>query len=226
VVLVGGSHSLHWLPALRIIAEQENWQIISMTKSSCLFADPTDAAFWQTEELTEACAQRNVDVMAEIMALRPDFVFSLASRKVNYPGTTRLGERVPDAYVVVYRQLLDAGIGVIAIRDTPWLAQDVPACVYSFFTEDPNDCGQPRDTVLDDAAFAAEVGRLPEGVAVVDMSDAVCDAVYCDVVRDGRLMYWDDHHLTASYVRTLAPTLAARMNTSIRVAQVQRPHGS
>ncbi len=42
VVLVGGSHSAHWLLALQKIAKQRDWRIISMTKSRCLFANYSD----------------------------------------------------------------------------------------------------------------------------------------------------------------------------------------
>lgn len=215
VFLVGGSHSLQWLPALRVIAEAERWRIVLMTKVRCPFANPWDTAFFESEGLNESCVAWNADVMGEILAARPDIVFTIATRKIARPHTDELGEHVPSAYLVNFAVLNDAGIPVVAIRDTPWLTEDVPACVYSVWNGHPDDCGIARDKVLDDAHVAIQAGQLPAQVAWVDMTDTVCDAEHCGVVRDGKLIYRDSDHLTASYARSLAPLLGDRITASL-----------
>ena len=219
VFLVGGSHSLQWLPALEEIAKVESWEIEIMTKIRCPFADPTDTKFFSVEGLSASCAAWNANVMEEILAARPDLVVTIATRKTSNPHNDDLGERIPEAYLANFAMLERADIPVVAIRDTPWLAEDVPACVFSVWNRNPDDCGLPRDQVLDDASVAIQADRMDETVAWVDMTDTVCDADHCGVVRDGKLIYRDSDHLTASYARSLAPLLAERIATSLRLTR-------
>jgi hypothetical protein len=43
------------------------------------------------------------------------------------------------------------------------------------------------------------------------MNDQLCDTPRCPVVRNGAIVFTDDNHLTASFSRSLAPVLGARI---------------
>lgn len=48
-------------------------------------------------------------------------------------------------------------------------------------------------------------------VVFLDLNDLVCPRDACRAMLDGRVVFRDDHHMTASFSRSLAGLLAARM---------------
>jgi hypothetical protein len=64
---------------------------------------------------------------------------------------------------------------------------------------------------------AASQDRAARGlrVRVVDMNDRICATARCGVVRGGTVVFTDDNHLTASFTRSLAPVLGARVADAI-----------
>ena len=52
--------------------------------------------------------------------------------------------------------------------------------------------------------------RVPHAV-LVDMSNYICGHKHCSPVVGNVLVYRDQHHITATYVRTTAPYLAAKL---------------
>lgn len=218
--LVGGSHSGHWLPALKTVAVERGWLIVSITKSTCLFASPKDEELYITENLHPSCGVWNDAVIETILTERPDVVLTLATRAkfsdpIHRGASDVIGEYVPKGYLLHFNTLASNGIQVVAIRDTPRMGHDVPACVFAHRWVDPDTCGNPRTKVLYDQALPAELAQIPVGVAYVDMSDTVCDESTCSAVRDGLLIYRDRHHLSATYARFIGPILADRIEAAL-----------
>jgi hypothetical protein len=60
-------------------------------------------------------------------------------------------------------------------------------------------------------------------VGVVDMNDQVCAAPRCPTVRGGVVVFTDDNHLTASFSRSTAPVLGARVDAALRGLGVRLP---
>ena len=48
-------------------------------------------------------------------------------------------------------------------------------------------------------------------MSLLDLSDLFCRPDQCDPAKDGMVIYRDASHMTASYVRTLAPALSQRL---------------
>jgi len=209
IVLVGGSHSTHWLPALVLHAEKEGWQIISMTKSGCLFADPADQAA-ALGTIHASCRTWNQAAMRTILAIKPDLVVTLATRYSD--GASGRTEYVPDGYVSYFRQLAASAIPTLALRDNPWMHKDVPVCVYSPVVSDKNICGAARPHVLNDEAFAKEIKAIPAGVHVADLSAQFCDSTHCWAMKDNVVIYRDSNHMTASYAERISPALRDAVN--------------
>ena len=75
-------------------------------------------------------------------------------------------------------------------------------------------CGIPRDEALDPVNPAlASSFQLP-GFSALDLSDAVCDDTVCRVEQGNVLIYRDEHHLTATYVRTLTTELGRQIGSA------------
>ncbi|SFI68722.1 acyltransferase family protein [Albimonas pacifica] len=196
VALVGGSHSLQWLPALEVLAERESsLRILALTKASCPFTFP-DPSF----ELAHApsCAEWTRRVIESLLAEPPAMVLTVGTRM------TKIGEVVPEGFAAAWAPLLEAGIPVVALRDTPRPGFDAGLCVDR--SPDLSACAVERDAVLRPTPFGP--GEVPEGVRLIDLSDLFCDDRICPPVRGDLIVYRDASHITATYARANAHRLA------------------
>ena len=198
-VLVGGSHSLQWLPALQRIAEKApELRIINLAKSGCAFTLSLDTI--AIDAAPEACLEWNRRAIARIRALQPDVVVTIGTR----PGAD--GEIIPEGFRQAWQALGD--LPILVLRDNPRASFDIAACVDRLDGAAP-DCTLPR-SVLRAAPFSPR--ELPANVTLADFSDAFCDRDACPPVRDGLLVYRDSNHLTATYAALQAPRLSRYLN--------------
>jgi hypothetical protein len=114
-----------------------------------------------------------------------------------------------------WSRLVDAGKGVVVLSDPPGTRPDAaPDCVSQALREyDP--CRRAvSDSFLSNAMF--ETAKQARGVTAIDMTSFFCDARFCHALIGGVVVYFDDHHLTATYAVTLArivgPQLAGLLN--------------
>ncbi len=200
IAVVGGSHSAQWLPALRDIAEQERWRVISFTKSNCPFH------LGEIVEDTEvdSCIGWNENVLKHLLTLKPDVIFTTSTRHSDD------GELVPQGYREVWAKLAPSGIKVIAIRDNPNLGFDVSACV-ELHGIDAAKCSRRRaEMFAQPNPLQPLQSHLPH-VRFIDLSDYFCDRNVCPPVVGNVLIYRHMNHITATYARTLAPMLRGEM---------------
>jgi hypothetical protein len=118
-----------------------------------------------------------------------------------------------------YARLATAGIATVAIRGTPRTWFNVPSCLSRRAASLPfaQACDYDRDRSLSRSAIAAQTDAargLPIGF--VDMNDQICATTRCGVVRNGVIVFTDDNHLTASFTRSVAPVLGARLDDALR----------
>jgi hypothetical protein len=161
--------------------------------------DPNDAE----------CVAWNTAVFDKIAELRPDAVVTIASRDVR----AGLTERTPAGFVEQWRRLADLDIPVLAVRDNPRFAYDVPDCVRRNGRED-DPCGVDRDAVYAADPPYAQLD-VPSNVTFLDLADHVCDDTRCPAVIGNVLVYLDDNHLTASYATTLAPVIEDQVVSAV-----------
>jgi hypothetical protein len=204
IVLSGGSKVVQWYPALQVLADEENWRLIVIDKNECRLADPgiDDSILGPT------CSAWNRDAFDEIVDLQPDAVFTISTKSAVADGAETY---LPEAGAR-WRQLSDAGVPVIAVRDTPRFGDQVPDCVAAH-ADDPPACGQSRSQTF--AATSPAEGYLAGGdVALIDLTDSICSESSCEPVVGNVLAYRDWHHFTATFARTLAPALRASLTES------------
>jgi hypothetical protein len=124
-------------------------------------------------------------------------------------STTGSGEQehVPAGFLKRWEQLSQAGIKVVAVRDTPWMNFNVAQCVETNGVDDP-ECARPRAQMLAPADPAQRLPRKPSNVVFIDLNDYFCTATTCVPTIGNVMIYRDGDHMTATYARTLAPALA------------------
>ncbi|MFD6092492.1 acyltransferase family protein [Oerskovia sp. NPDC060338] len=211
IAVVGGSHAEYWIDALSEVGEREGFRVDSIIKWGCSLIDGTEGTGVLAED--PSCIAWSDRTLVRLDSLRPDAVFTTATRPAgeDIPGR----ETVPAAYVSAWERLSSEGISVVAIRDTPWLNVSPVECVDVFGPYAP-ECAVPRADVLDDVDPLIELDlATPVNVRFIDLNDVICPDGVCSFVQGNRIVYRDSHHLTASYVQTLAPVLGARVLESL-----------
>ncbi len=208
VAVLGGSHSAHWTPALEEIARRDRWQLTSYTRGSCPFYIGEQVPPGEFDE----CERWNQDVLAEVLRLKPDVVFTTSTRMED--GI----EYVPKGYVLGWERLIDAGITVVAIRDNPSYLFDVSACLEVHDT-DTSHCTKTRDELgLAERDPALELAARYPSVRFIDLTNEFCDERYCYPVIGNVLVYRHLNHLTATFARTLADPLRQAMYRALSTA--------
>jgi peptidoglycan/LPS O-acetylase OafA/YrhL len=197
IVVAGDSHAAHWIPAIDKIAKDRNWKLVTFTKAACPFArvSVTDEG-----KPYEACATWRENVLAEIIKLRPDIMFT---SQTNYTG-------VPEGLMVaglrsIWSGLMRAGVHIVAIRNTPFVDFDPGDCLAG----DPDKCITKRKDAETPNVFALAAATLP-AVRVIDMNDGLCSKEVCAAVVGNIIVWRDHHHISATYSLALAPYLALR----------------
>jgi len=208
VALVGDSHAAHWFPALDVVAKQRGWRLVPFTKFSCVFVD---LPIWSpnlNREYTECEAWRE-NVVDRLVKLKPDLVIISSNRWL--PAIANR-DNEPERQGAALARLIERVPGSVAIlADTPRSDVDVPACLAKYHD------AIERCTTTSTAAFGwrhlrreTEAARLT-GATLVDMSDIVCPGDPCPPIIGNTLVYRDHHHLTATFVVSIAQDLYAAL---------------
>jgi peptidoglycan/LPS O-acetylase OafA/YrhL len=188
LVVVGGSHSLQWLPALDLLGQENGFKIINMTKSACIFSS-SDPGLLTSKASISSCMRWNKNVLDAIVKLKPHAVFTIGTRVIGGE------ELVPLGYIDAWRNLEGVGINIVVVRDNPWFGFDVPSCVD--FNPDVDSCAITRDSYYRDKDPLSEINSVK--FHRLDLVDLFCGEK-CPVVIDNILVYRDKHHLTKTFV--------------------------
>jgi hypothetical protein len=121
--------------------------------------------------------------------------------------------------VGIWQTLSDNGIPILAMRDTPWLVRKgQPFFPTDCLADGGNaiSCGIRRSDVLSkENPTIAWVAQFPL-LKPLDMSDAVCRKDVCRAVEGNVLLYHDSHHISKTYMRTMADELGRQIGAATR----------
>jgi peptidoglycan/LPS O-acetylase OafA/YrhL len=212
VVVLGDSIGLQWFPAIERIFDPAQWRIVVMTKSSCPIVDAPIFYARIGREYTE-CARWREAAMARIAEIAPDRVIIGSTQAYDFsPALWR------DGTARVLHRLAPAAGRVHILRGTPMLPFDGPDCLvprgrlWGQFVH--TNCTTPAHNSDSDVVFRSLQMAASDfdNVRVVDMTSIVCPEGTCAAERNGTPIYRDERHLTANFVASLAPALAAELD--------------
>jgi hypothetical protein len=208
VAIVGDSKMHQWLPALQWIADERDWRLLTFLKSSCpLVRVPVErdgVAFEECRIYNElrfaALADPEIDIV----------VVTHRTGAAWLPGESAATARAVfvDDLRAIWSDFERQGRDVIVLLDNPAPLGQVPDCVESHRTE-LSRCAFDREEGLARSGNSAqaEAAMGVPGVTIVDPTDWVCPGELCPAVIGNVLVYRQGSHLTATYVRSLAPRL-------------------
>lgn len=197
-VLVGDSHIDQYLPAFLQIVEQRDIQLVTFFHANC----PFNAS--QTErdvEWGDPCKEANEKTLERLAEMDADLVITSNWTEGEWAGDPVAG--FEEAW-----QEIPAPIVVIADNPAMQPEDGTTSCVVENYP-DTEKCAIPRDEALpeDYQLPAAEAAAGNEDVEVLNLTDAYCTEDECPPVIGNVMVYRDPHHVTATYMRTLAPML-------------------
>ena len=125
--------------------------------------------------------------------------------------------------VNVTRQLVAAGIPVLGIKGTPNLVHSGPVCLAQEVARGGGSanidaCSVTRSKGLAENAppgpFSYPVdqaARLYPILRLLSLDDVLCPAGVCPPIIGNVVVYWDKHHLTMTFAKTLAYALERKL---------------
>ncbi|MDT5140478.1 MAG: hypothetical protein QOD58_4740 [Mycobacterium sp.] len=209
IALAGGSHAEHWLPALDLLGRLHHFKVVTYLKMGCALSTEQVPLIMGNNAPYPQCRQWVETTMAKLVTDRPDYVFTTSTR----PWNIKSGDVMPATYTGIWQTLSDNNIPILAIRDTPWLVKNGqpfnPAdCLAKVGKQS---CEIKRSDLLSDRNGTLDfVGQFPL-LKPLDMSDAICRPDVCRAAEGNVLIYRDAHHLTSTYMRTMAPELGRQI---------------
>ncbi|MDN4483528.1 acyltransferase family protein [Demequina lignilytica] len=239
VALIGDSHTMHWIPAVRVVAEAAGWHVVEVLKGSCPF---TDAVRLTSEENSTSCTAWNAGVhgyLAEhpeitriftsasamnpyvpLEADAPDAVgdaveAALSSRPASRDISAEQAEAGVVGYLSAWERLPDNIAHVYALRDIARPQPDVVDCMATLdaaqLAEGARDCAIETDESLLADPVEIAAGIAGERVEVVDLATPLCSEDLCRPVIGAVAIYRDGHHMTRTFSLTLGPELGRRI---------------
>ncbi|MEL1266185.1 SGNH hydrolase domain-containing protein, partial [Pseudoxanthomonas putridarboris] len=202
LVLIGDSHAEHWIPAFDAAASNMGWKLLVFTKMGCAFTDVQIQSGSPRTGLSAypQCAEWSSKLVAELLKLNPDLVVISQSpnHRIEGQGSRGSQQKIAEGVLRRLKPLRRQGIQVALLRHTPWLPASGPDCVKM-----GSDCVFSASAVLPQAALNMAIQIDPD-LQSLDMTSSLCREDRCPAVVGNILVYRDQHHLTATYARTMA----------------------
>jgi hypothetical protein len=213
VALVGDSIAGDWFTPLEKIAVERHWKLVVDLHSVCplsstMMVEPETGGPYTT------CHSWGATIMHDLVtSIRPDVVITSSYAglaTVSHPkGGAAAQADIGSGMDSYWNELQASGISVIAIKESPDVGVNIPACLSQHSAAK---CTVPRaKAVVTDLptvyATRAAAGKVP----LIDMDSLICGPVSCPPVVGNVLVYQDNHHLTSTYALTTAPYLEKRL---------------
>ncbi|KKC02910.1 acyltransferase family protein [Mycobacterium nebraskense] len=211
IALAGGSHAEHWLPALSLLGTTHHFKVVTYLKMGCPLSTEEVPLIMGNNATYPQCREWVEQTMAKVIADRPDYVFTTTTR----PWNIKPGDVMPATYIGIWQRFSDNNIPILGIRDTPWLVKNGqpfdPADCLAKKGGSPQSCAIKRSDALSDRNQTLDFVTQFPLLKVLDMSDAICRTDVCRPVEGNVLIYHGAHHLTPTYVRTMAGELGRQI---------------
>ena len=219
VALVGDSHAGHFLEALDLYGTTNNIRFISYLKTWCAGTGAADVATekFATAESIQSCRDWGASVRQEILTQSEIsiVIFSNFTSAYTISSNAGIGRTIQaNDYSSGWAPFIESGLKVVAMVDVPTAPQDIPACV-AVHLSDYDPCAFPETAAtLPDNVNPMLRAANADAVRVIDLRDIFCTDARCHAVIGGLVVYFGDHHMTATFSRTLAEIVGDRVLTA------------
>ncbi|WP_167762229.1 acyltransferase family protein [Blastococcus sp. CT_GayMR20] len=214
IAMLGDSHAMHYMAALRALAEERGWRVVTYFKSACSGTGASDVVLPDRPDDQQACAAWGTAAHQAIAADRSIDTVIFANWGQVYLQDNGAREIQPSRYAAAWDALSTAGKTVVVIRDLPRTVDDadVPDCL-STHAANPTVCDTQQSVSLHRDAAAEAAAGWPDGsVRLLDLTEKYCRDGVCHARIGGAIVYSDAGHLTNTFARSLAPYIGAALD--------------
>jgi hypothetical protein len=211
VALVGNSYAVQFVPTLEAYGEQRGWRIILAARTDCLGLSIEPVVGQSPDDPCVVWSKAVQDHLLDGRQLDAVVFPAHEGSRVYLAGDNPSGAGIDEArdhVLASWSRFENAGVAVMVVKHIPGTRPDpAPECVAMSESDyDPCSRIEADVTVTDMVSGLAE--ETP-GVRFESLDRFFCDAALCHTAIGGMLAYYDDHHVSAAYARTLAPYLGA-----------------
>ena len=216
ILLLGDSHVMNWLSAFAEVRRRRGWTLTGLSRRSCLASPVTKKykeLFPRDGGSSVPCRTWLANAVAFIADQKTTAVFLTSVTKYQHYHQA-FGNGAEDALKEATKhvertiaEIRAAGIDVLAMKESPYIEDDVPTCLASAVqrlregnaiaacTRQAADCLQ--DGPLNRAAKNMKIKMLSFDDAFCSV-DGICPPIIGNV-----LAYRDQHHLAKTFAKTL-----------------------
>ncbi|MFL6136509.1 MAG: acyltransferase family protein [Frankiaceae bacterium] len=218
IAIVGNSHAWRLVPALALYGRHHGWRVVVDSRINCLGLI--------TQQITVAgaspnCLSWSAAVQRQLLSMpRLDAVvfagYRFADEFVEGAHEPAPVVRTAEQRILATWEALAArGIRVIVTGDVPGMRPvDDPDCLaQSDVRYDP--CARDRASVVRPSLLATVAQQHPDVASYLPLTRYFCDATKCHALIGGVVVYFDSHHLTRTYSRSLARYLGADVQAAM-----------
>jgi peptidoglycan/LPS O-acetylase OafA/YrhL len=209
IALIGDSVANQYRAILAKAAPQRRWFVVTDLHGQCPWTATTMARSG-TSDPYAACHEWGRTVLRDMVTkYKPDVVVTSERPVLGTPDhpaadPTSFGE-IADGMVRYWRQLAAHGIRVVAVKESPEPGRNIPDCL-SRPGNDAAACTAPTSTaIVRDTALDQAVARMGAGAELMDVNSLICRPKVCPPIVGNVVVYRDTHHLTQTYITSLAP---------------------
>jgi hypothetical protein len=218
IAIVGNSHAWRLVPALALYARQHGWQVVVATRIDCLGLMTTAVS---PVGATPNCLSWSAAVQRRLLALPhldavlfPSYAFTDKFTTGGHPTAQESQDR--------QRQVLSLWSAFAAHHTRVIVPDDVPGmrptsdpeCIaQSAAAYDP--CAVDRSSVVAPNPITRLAQANPKLATYLPLTRYFCDATRCHGLIGGVVVYFDSHHLTTTYSRSLARYLGEALDAAM-----------
>lgn len=216
IVMMGDSHTTHWVPAMDAIAKKLGVKLVTYAKSACP-AEPYANIDYGTKRRYTECEQWRETVYREVETLAPDALILSTGLYEAFNKDVPDARTIGSATSAVIQRFAALGTKVVVFDDTPRPFIDVPTCL-SEHVGAVQECSVPRATAMHhpQVRAAREQAARENGATFIKLDQWFCTATMCPAVINGMIVYVDTAHITTTYVRWLVPELEKVIRPALR----------
>lgn len=192
VVLYGDSHAVQWFPALRKLADEKGFKLITLTKSACPSIDVVRASVGAFK--MSNCAAWRENAIERITKAKPDLIILSSFEHFVPEGDPRNVEKWwAEGSERTYQVLKPLAEKIVYLLDTPLPERSIPDCLAS--------------TRADKCLADSKLG-LPQiaNFEIINPAKWLCDSECPGIVR-GNVAYRDASHISVATSLELSDSL-------------------
>jgi hypothetical protein len=220
IVLAGDSTAEQLIPAVAPAIVKHGWRLVVYEKHECPFSSVQRE---KDRERGGVCKRANEQVLQDILDLKPDLVLTaglVRGRFVNAEGNAVSGV---DGTVEYWEQLLDAGIQVVVVRETPRIEDlgggrgRVEECVTRHY-RNPQACDVQKASVIEpsETAYWDEALNRSPRATPIDLVPGMCPGDVCPAVIGNVIVSRNATHISGEFSASLADLFERELVSAVR----------